>query len=41
MLRTWLQGFHAEAIAVPRRAADRPDRQRRQSRFERLLATAA
>ena len=41
MLRTGLQGFHGEAIAVPRRPADRPDPQRLQSRFERFLAAAA
>ena len=41
MLRTGLQGFHGEAIAVPRRPTDRPDPQRLQSRFERFLAAAA
>jgi len=41
MLRTGLQGFHGEAIAVPRRPADRPDPGRLESRFERFLAAAA
>jgi putative restriction endonuclease len=41
MLRTGLQGFHGEAIAVPRRPADRPDPHRLESRFERFLAAAA
>ncbi len=41
MLRTGLQGFHGEAIAVPRRAADRPDPLRLESRFERFLHAAA
>ena len=40
MLRTELQGFHGEAIAVPRRPAERPDPQRLASRFERFLAAA-
>jgi putative restriction endonuclease len=41
MLRTGLQGFHGEAIAVPRRPAERPDPRRLQSCFERFLAAAA
>jgi putative restriction endonuclease len=41
MLRTGLQGFHGEAIAVPRRPADRPDPRRLESRFERFLRAAA
>jgi putative restriction endonuclease len=41
MLRTGLQGFHGEAIAVPRRPEDRPDPLRLESRFERFLDAAA
>jgi putative restriction endonuclease len=41
MLRTGLQGFHGEAIAVPRRPDDRPDPLRLGSRFERFLSAAA
>jgi putative restriction endonuclease len=41
MLRTGLQGFHGEAIAVPRRPEDRPDPLRLESRFERFLTAAA
>jgi len=41
MLRTGLQGFHGEAIAVPRRPEDRPDPERLESRFERFLRAAA
>jgi putative restriction endonuclease len=41
MLRTGLQGFHGEPIALPRRPEDRPDRVRLQSRFERFLRAAA
>ena len=41
MLRTGLQGFHGEAITVPRRPADRPDPLRLESRFERFLHAAA
>ena len=41
MLRTGLQGFHGEAIAVPRRPADRPDPRRLESRFDRFLRAAA
>jgi putative restriction endonuclease len=41
MLRTGLQGFHGEPIAVPRRAEDRPDPLRLESRFERFLSAAA
>lgn len=41
MLRTGLQGFHGEAIALPRRPADRPDPVRLESRFERFLSAAA
>jgi len=41
MLRTGLQGFHGEVIAVPRRPVDRPDPHRLASRFERFLDAAA
>ena len=41
MLRTGLQGFHGEAIAVPRRPEDRPDPERLESRFERFLSAVA
>lgn len=41
MLRTGLQGFHGEAIALPRRQEDRPDPERLESRFERFLRAAA
>lgn len=41
MLRTGLQGFHGEAIAVPRRPEDRPDPVRLEARFERFVRAAA
>ena len=41
MLRTGLQGFHGEAIAMPRRPADRPDPALLESRFERFASAAA
>jgi putative restriction endonuclease len=41
MLRTGLQGFHGEPIALPRRPEDRPDPVRLESRFERFLRAAA
>jgi HNH endonuclease len=41
MLRTGLQGFHGEAITMPRRPTDRPDPVRLESRFERFLHAAA
>jgi hypothetical protein len=41
MLRTGLQGFHGEAITVPRHPADRPDPHRLESRFERFLRAVA
>jgi putative restriction endonuclease len=41
MLRTGLQGFHGEPIAVPRRPEDRPDPLRLESRFEWFLSAAA
>jgi putative restriction endonuclease len=41
MLRTGLQDFHGETIAVPRRPIDRPDPVRLQSRFEVFLSAAA
>jgi putative restriction endonuclease len=41
MLRTGLQGFHGEAIALPRRPDDRPDPARLEARYERFLVAAA
>ena len=41
MLRTGLQGFHGQAITLPRRAEDRPDRRRLEVRFERFERAAA
>lgn len=41
MLRTGLQGFHGEAIAVPPRPEDRPDPLRLEVRFERFVHAAA
>ncbi|HET6549780.1 MAG TPA: HNH endonuclease [Solirubrobacter sp.] len=41
MLRTGLQGFHGQAISLPRRPADRPDRVRLELRFERFERAAA
>jgi putative restriction endonuclease len=38
---TGLQGFHGEAIAVPRRPEDRPDPVRLEARFERFVRAAA
>jgi putative restriction endonuclease len=40
MLRSGLQGFHGAAILQPRRAADRPDPERLEVRFERFSAAA-
>ena len=40
MLRTGLQGFHGAAILQPRRAADRPDPERLEVRFEQFRAVA-
>jgi putative restriction endonuclease len=40
MLRTGLQGFHGAAILQPRRAADRPDPERLEDRFEQFRAVA-
>jgi putative restriction endonuclease len=40
MLRTGLQGFHGERIALPRRPADRPDPLRLETRFERFVRAA-
>lgn len=40
MLKTGLQGFHGHSIVLPRRAADRPDPVRLQTRFERFVAAA-
>ena len=41
MLRTGLQGFHGDTIAVPRRPEDRPDPGRLEVRFERFVRAAA
>jgi putative restriction endonuclease len=41
MLRTGLQGFHGQRIAVPRRPEDRPDRVRLAARFDRFERAAA
>lgn len=41
MLKTGLQGFHGERIALPRRPDDRPDPARLEQRFERFLRAAA
>jgi putative restriction endonuclease len=41
MLRTGLQGFHGEAIQLPRRRDDRPDPERLALRFARLEGAAA
>jgi putative restriction endonuclease len=41
MLRTGLQGFHGEAIALPRQPQDRPDPARLLARFERFERAAA
>jgi putative restriction endonuclease len=41
MLRTGLQGFHGQAIALPRRPEDRPDPVRLEVRFERFERAAA
>ena len=41
MLRTGLQGFHGERIAVPRRPQDRPDPHRLELRFERFERASA
>lgn len=41
MLRTGLQGFHGHAIALPRRAEDRPDPARLEARFARFEQAAA
>jgi putative restriction endonuclease len=41
MMRTGLQGFHGEAIALPRRPDDRPDPVRLETRYERFLVAAA
>jgi putative restriction endonuclease len=40
MLQTGLQGFHGAAMLQPRRAADRPDPERLEVRFERFRAVA-
>jgi putative restriction endonuclease len=40
MLRTGLQGFHGERIALPRRPVDRPDPLRLATRFERFARAA-
>lgn len=41
MLRSGLQGFHGEAIVLPRRREDRPDPARLEARFERFRRAAA
>jgi putative restriction endonuclease len=41
MLRTGLQGFHGERIALPRRPEDQPDPVRLETRFERFVRAAA
>ncbi len=41
MLRTGLQGFHGDRIAVPRRPEDRPDPHRLELRFERFERASA
>ena len=41
MLRAGLQGFHGQAITVPRRPEDRPDPVRLEVRFERFVRAAA
>src|SRR3954470_9099153 len=41
MLRTGLQGFHGQAMTLPRRPQDRPDPDRLEVRFERFARTAA
>jgi putative restriction endonuclease len=41
MLRTGLQGFHGDRIAVPRRPEDRPDPHRLELRFERFARASA
>jgi putative restriction endonuclease len=40
MLRAGLQGFHGATILQPRRAADRPDPERLEVRFEQFRAVA-
>jgi putative restriction endonuclease len=41
MLRTGLQEFHGDSIAVPRRRQDRPDPHRLELRFERFVRASA
>lgn len=41
MLRAGLQGFHGAQIGVPRRAEERPDAMRLQTRFDRFVRAAA
>lgn len=40
MLRHGLQGFHGEAITVPRRVVDRPDPERLEQRYEQYKLSA-
>lgn len=40
MLKTGLQGFHGQAMTVPRRRADRPDPERLEERYERFRAAS-
>ena len=41
MLKTGLQGFHGDQIALPRKPTDRPDPVRLETRFERFVRAAA
>ena len=41
MLRTGLQGFHGNSIALPRRPQDRPDPDRLGLRFARFVTASA
>ncbi len=40
MLKTGLQGFHGQPIALPRRPGDRPDPVRLKTRFDLFVAAA-
>ncbi|MGX6446859.1 HNH endonuclease [Patulibacter sp. S7RM1-6] len=40
MLKTGLQGFHGQAMTVPRRRADRPDPERLEERYEGFRAAS-
>jgi putative restriction endonuclease len=41
MLRSGLQGFHGTSITLPRRAEERPDSARLQTRFDRFVRAVA